>query len=424
MKHIFQYKKNREERRAMSQVDNVTILKQVLRSVVDIIGRRSSEHYAVVMVGTVIRNLSKSYPLISQISIKSTQFTESSQLITVPSSVNSLTATEFHDILEKILAEITSSIGKTAGNFFLKELKETIGSSYDTALVNIGIDLGFLQFQQLAEKRQKPVQVSDPLTVLKHTLQVLLNILTKETSMDLSFSTITFYLQELRPSYPFLKSITIKDIRYTQTDEIVLVPVDINSVDQSQVGAAIQDILVHLQKWLEQKDIYSLIQTFISCLKEEDRLALEAMGVNFNAVQISHEAVFKHVLKALLTTLGKASTPQYAVFALDSIIKKLGDTYEYLNYIKIDSTRYTDGIDAVSVMGAIDNLKPTDAGRGIQKLMEETIKTLGSELGPQFVEELKTHLGKIYLTRLEDLGVNLHIIQLRQDLFSLKQSKF
>ncbi|MFH1100535.1 MAG: hypothetical protein V1726_00665 [Methanobacteriota archaeon] len=406
----------------MSEMGYTPVFTELLQTIVDIIGRRSSEHYAVVMINNAIKKISKHYTILQNVSIKSSQFTESPQLIMVPPEINMLSPRDFHDILHQFLYEITNSIGKTAGHFFLKELKETIGAPCDTTLVTLGIDLSYMHFQQITEKRAKPIPLSDPAMVLQNILQNLLEILSKETTLDLSFLTLTYFLSELSKDYTFVSKITIKDIRYTQTDEVVIVPSDINALDPSITGAMIQDLLSHVQKWLEKKEIYSLVQTFSHRLKEEDSLALEMMGVDFNAIQISNETIYKHVIRALLMVLGRASTPQYAIFALDAILKKLGEKYGFLNYIKIDSTRYSDGSDAITIMSSIDTLKPVDAGRGIQKLIEETVKTLGEQLGPQFVDEFKRNLGKVYLTRMEEMGVNLHIVQLRQDLASLKSS--
>ena len=140
------------------------------------------------------------------------------------------------------------------------------------------------------------------------------------------------------------------------------------------------------------------------------------MGVRFEAIQISHEAVFRHVMKALIAVLGKTSTTQYAVFALDTILKKLDAKYNFLNYVKIDPSRYSEGYEAISIMTSIDALKPLDAGKGIQKLIEEVVNTIGEEIGQHFIQEFKGNLGKIYITRMEEMGVNFHIIQLRQDL--------
>src|SRR4030042_6802565 len=166
----------------MAQVDNTTIMTQLLRTIVDIIGRRSSEHYAVVMINNSLQHLSQEYPVLTQVTIRSSQFTESSQLITVPDVINKISDKDLQIIIEKFLLEITNSIGKTAGHFFIKELKDTVGANFEVALEGLGIDLSYMHFQQLVEKRPKPLQLSDSATVLRRVLHALVDLLTKETS--------------------------------------------------------------------------------------------------------------------------------------------------------------------------------------------------------------------------------------------------
>ena len=47
---------------------------------------------------------------------------------------------------------------------------------------------------------------------------------------------------------------------------------------------------------------------------------------------------------------------------------------------------------------------------------EEIVGSLGAELEHKFITEFKNSLEKNYLLRIEEMGVNLHMIQLRQEL--------
>jgi len=140
------------------------------------------------------------------------------------------------------------------------------------------------------------------------------------------------------------------------------------------------------------------------------------MGVNINVLQLSQVLVVQHVLKALIDVLSELSTQSYAILTIDNVIKKLGDKYEFLKYVKIDSTRYSEGADAVSVPSDIDTVRPSKVGRGIQKTVEDIAMSLGEEAGQHFIEKFKKRLGKAYVLRIEEMGVNLHMIALKQNL--------
>ena len=78
--------------------------------------------------------------------------------------------------------------------------------------------------------------------------------------------------------------------------------------------------------------------------------------------------------------------------------------------------RYSDGIDAMSVFAYIDAVSHPDLGKAIQKLIEKVMMSLGENAGKDFVKKFKEHLGNAYILKIEEMGVNLHMIELRQNL--------
>ena len=64
----------------------------------------------------------------------------------------------------------------------------------------------------------------------------------------------------------------------------------------------------------------------------------------------------------------------------------------------------------------LDELNETDIRRSIQNLLEQIIDSVGEKLGPKFIEDFKRSLESFYLLRIEEMGVNLHLIQLRHQM--------
>ena len=143
---------------------------------------------------------------------------------------------------------------------------------------------------------------------------------------------------------------------------------------------------------------------------------LEEMGVNLQVIHQRQELVVKHVVKTLIDVLSELSTQSYAVLTMDSVLKKIDEKYDFLKHIKIDSNRYSDGIDAVIISFDLESIRPTQIGKAIQKIIENITLSLGDEAGRDFIKKFGDHLGKTYLLRIEEMGVNLHMIQLKQDL--------
>jgi hypothetical protein len=191
---------------------------------------------------------------------------------------------------------------------------------------------------------------------------------------------------------------------------------NIDELEPTNVGTAIQKIIQEINYLLGEQGGFTFIEKFRNNFNEDYIFKLGEMGVNINVLQLSQVLVVQHVLKALIDVLSELSAQSYAVLTIDNVTKKLGDKYEFLKYIKIDSMRYSEGIDAISVLPEIDIVRPSEVGRGIQKTVEETVMSLGEEAGQHFIEKFKKRLGKAYVLRIEEMGVNLHMIDLRRNL--------
>jgi len=61
-----------------------------------------------------------------------------------------------------------------------------------------------------------------------------------------------------------------------------------------------------------------------------------------------------------------------------------------------------------------EKVKESDLGRALQKLIENISTSLGEDAGEHFMDIFKKQLGKAYLLRIEEMGVNLHMIELKR----------
>ena len=201
-----------------------------------------------------------------------------------------------------------------------------------------------------------------------------------------------------------------------QGTDIIVVSKNIDTIEPKKIGDLIQRILQETNRSLKEKGGYQFIERFRNRLTEDYLIKLEEIGVNLDIIQLTHEALVKHVIKSLVDVLSEASAQSYAVLAVDSVLKKMDDKYGYLRYVKIDNTRYSEGLNAISIPSGLNTIRSSEVGRAIQKIIESIVVSLGDEAGQYFIERFSQHLGKIYLMRIEEMGVNLHMIQLKQNL--------
>jgi len=93
-------------------------------------------------------------------------------------------------------------------------------------------------------------------------------------------------------------------------------------------------------------------------------------------------------------------------------IKKLEGTYDALKHIKIDKSRCTEGVNAISIMPEVNNVEPYE----LAKALRDVIKMTGTHLGGKttsFIEDFKKQFGEEYIQEIEKIGVNLHFLELK-----------
>ena len=170
-----------------------------------------------------------------------------------------------------------------------------------------------------------------------------------------------------------------------------------------------------VQRYVEEENKPFNIDDFKRQLTLDYRTKLDQMGVDFTHRQLGNSVVFTKVIKAIIDVIGQTSTNNYAIYAMNSFLKKIDTKFDFLKNIKItplDSDELCD----INIMANLDDLSDTEIRRSIQKLLEEIVRSIGDELEEIFINEFKKSLEKNCLSRIEEIGVNLHMIELRRDL--------
>lgn len=397
------------------ELEQSDVIKRLLQSIVKVISRRSSEDYALVMVGNTIKKLQDKYDFLNYIDIKATRYSEIENIVTIDPSINMVEPEEIGKAIQEIVGIIVTAIGKNAGFFFIKEIKNKIGPNYELSIRNMGVDFDFMQFSFEVDKKQTRKLTIETSDVFRRVLKTLIILIEKENGRSGAISIIKKIIEEYANKYDFLKNVTIIDIRYTLGANEINVSQEIDKLEPIHIGKAIEDIIVGVHRSLEELGKSLPVDEFKRQLTSEYRTKLEEMGVNLKKKQFEHSLVYKNVIKALINVLSQASTQRYAVFALNSFLKKIDTKYDFLKHIKIIPVESNE-LCNVSIMINLDDISETDIRRSIQKLLEEIIDSLGEDLRQRFINEFKNCLEKNCLSQIEEMGINLHMLQLRQDL--------
>lgn len=371
------------------------VTRQFLQTVIHIIGRKTSEEYAAVTIRNLLKKLQPKYPFIRDMEIRDTRFLELENSVSVHDSLDNINPEIIGKALKDLIKTITSSMGKTAGYFFIREIQEKIGADYDEVLVKtMDVDLTLLQSTSIVEKKSVNLLSIEKSDVVRRVLKTLIELVEKQTSKTFAIGFIARRVEALRQRYPFLEGVSIADIRYTLGADEVVVQQEINDVDPLELGRAIQSILNDIEDALTNLGRVSIIDDLKIHLTTEYLTKLEDLGVKVVAHGVGYDMIFRHVIKALIDVLGKTSTEAYAIYAVNTFLRKTDGSYEFLKHVKINPATGQHEVYQISIMNNFDSLSETEVRRAIQQLLEEIVISLGEKPGNQFIQAFKDSLEK------------------------------
>jgi len=126
--------------------------------------------------------------------------------------------------------------------------------------------------------------------IIKKTIFSLITVATPKTSDEYAWSCIKNLLIELRDKYPFLKYIKIGNIENIDYEiDDINVTTEINRVNSSELGRAIQDIIDLLKKRLGNKAGYFFLEEFKHVLGEKYYSIIKNMGVDLRLIELKNK---------------------------------------------------------------------------------------------------------------------------------------
>ena len=132
---------------------------------------------------------------------------------------------------------------------------------------------------------------------------------------------------------------------------------------------------------------------------------------------IENSDIMKHTLASLLNIASNKTSVDYARSSVKNLLRDLEGNYDFLKYVNIKTLKQIeDNIDAINVKSDIDCVRPKEVGKAIQELIDVLKRHLGKKAGYFFIKEFRDDLGDEYHTYIRDLGVNLRIAELQEEL--------
>ena len=132
----------------MTALDNSDVIKNVLKNLIDISGRKTSRGQAIDTIDTVMRKLENRYIFLKDIRIIDNRFIENEEVIDITRDIEKVRSSDMGKALNDIILTTHYSLGEHAGHFFIKELQRNIGGDYNSVMKEMGVDLGLMQLEK------------------------------------------------------------------------------------------------------------------------------------------------------------------------------------------------------------------------------------------------------------------------------------
>jgi hypothetical protein len=398
----------------MSRFKNSEVAQRVLRTLVSKIGRRTSEGYAVVVLGTILGELVSRYGFLRCIKVKNTSYSEGFDAVTITSGINAVNENEFYGALNEIIRRTIRYLEGSADFFFIKEFKEALGDMEQLLTLKGALDLDLMQSQYIVDRKKTlKIECSE---IMERALRALVRVVNKRVDEQQAIQTIIKAIDKLRERYRFLQDVLVSDKLSDDVYHVIKIDSAINNIHQAAVAEAIQRIVEEVGKLSGWKNNEAFITSLKQELGEEGVSRLRLLGVNLEGLKTvllrkGHMVVVKKALDELFRVVSKRMSRGFAVVTLHMMVEKLQDKHDVFRYIIIDRDRYLEGVNAIKVTPEINNVESYKIGRALRDLIKLTNQSL--EGSRSFVEDFKKQLGEEYHQELERLGVNLHFLELK-----------
>jgi hypothetical protein len=341
---------------------------------------------------------------------------ETVDVVSVSDEINYVDSGQIGLATRDILESITYIMGKDAGHYFIKEIKEDIPYNYRDAMRNLCVDLDLLQIKFISNLRESYDTRIENSDVIKKLFNILYKVLEEERNRDFAYNTLDKIVAKLKTKHDILEAVQINDARYIEGVNVATVGLEVNMENSTRVGVAIQNILEEINRDLNEKGGYYFTENIKRYLTSDYILKLQHIGVRLDDIKLSQGLVLRQVLKALVDVLSEANTRSWAVLAVNNVLKSYNARFDFFNYVTVENVESSKSdVYEIGIPNEIDNIEPFMLGKGIQKIIEVITASFEKDSGKIVLDKFKKRLGRNFLLIIEELGVNLHMVELRNN---------
>ena len=397
--------------------NNKEFVNQITETFIKIIARRTSKGFSILTLDTILQKLKPKYDFINYINIEKNLYSEGMNAVSIDPKINLV---ETEDVVKGV-TDFIDFIAQSIGNgnyFFINEIRDELTSQCASILEKFDVNLEFKQFEYLFDKTENnKEQLMNKVNtiVLESFLKTLTSVLNKYLPELETMKTLVGFVNNLQNQYEVFKFLIISSKPDKDGFFNIEIKPEINTINQKMARDAYKKLILEVGKFIERKTNSSFIEDFFNEIDEEEKKLLEKCGIPLDEIgedlrKNSFESITYKIFEVLIELIGSKTSTSYAVTTIETVLKKLKDKHDVVKYIKVDSSKYSAGIKAISIQPDIRNTETQKLGRCLKDIIKLIQDSIG---GRTFIRDFKEKLGENLVQKVENIGVNLHVLELR-----------
>jgi hypothetical protein len=139
----------------MVELKNSELVKNLLDTMIRISGRKTNKGHAITTMDLLLKQLEPRYEFLKHVQINDTRFSESDDPVNIASDIDNVELEYMGKAISEIITTMDRTLGKSAGHFFIKEIRTTMKEEHRSMMMDMGVDLGLLQLEREVEDWEK-----------------------------------------------------------------------------------------------------------------------------------------------------------------------------------------------------------------------------------------------------------------------------
>lgn len=395
------------------QIDHAAV-KAILNVLRRKIARRTTEDDAASMLARFIKELTPKYEFLRYITINQSVYSES-ETIKVSPQMNYVDEQQVFSALQDLVKKSVHEMKEKADFFFIREFQDAFEDIEPAhKKVTNTLPLNEMQHEYLINRTQTLSLEKNQLLV--NLIHALLSIENKVLSEIESVHLMEKTLRELLPKYHFFHSIDIIKNPNVKGYYTVEINGNVQTIPTYQFADAIYDLIIAIGTKLKIKNAEQFQETLKQKLGERNTELLRKVNVPIDQIYFSTSSITKkdivhQLIKSLIIIIGDRTSHLFALAVMKKIIDNIKSDYELFSKTNVEKKQ--DSYD-ISFSGSIEAISDEEFRRALKALIEHVGAHLGKKRG-EFISELKRKLGDSLVKRIENLGLNFHMLEMKFD---------